>query len=89
MRLHVYWPKHNITVWAEDNYLNHQHEIVSRYRDQQLQVGENYSYLLTLRQNICLNAHFSPNNSDLIRQKMTIVLCGDIRVEYYTNMLPT
>ena len=28
-------------------------EVVYRYRDPQLQVGENYSYLLNLRQNIC------------------------------------
>ena len=28
-------------------------EVVSRYRDPQLQVGENYSYLFSLRQNIC------------------------------------
>ena len=28
-------------------------KVVSRYRDSQLQVTENYSYLVNLRQNIC------------------------------------
>ena len=28
-------------------------EFVSRYRDPQLQVGENYSYMLNLRQIVC------------------------------------
>ena len=28
-------------------------EVVSRYRDPHLQVGDNYSYLFNLRQNIC------------------------------------
>ena len=41
---------------AKLSYLNfHPLEVVSRYRDTQLQVGENYSYM-------CLT-----NNSDLIR----------------------
>ena len=31
----------------------HLPEVVSRYRDPQLQVDENYSYLYNLRQNIC------------------------------------
>ena len=30
-----------------------QSEVVSRYREPQLQVGENYSYLFDLRPNIC------------------------------------
>ena len=30
----------------------HQLEVVSRYRDPQLQVGENYSYLFNLRSNM-------------------------------------
>ena len=35
-------------------YLNfHTLEVVSRYRDPQLQVAENYSYLFNLRPNIC------------------------------------
>ena len=42
---------------------------MSRYRDPQLQVGENYSYVFDLRQNIwkslCLNTHIVPNNFDL------------------------
>ena len=48
----------------------HPLEVVSRYRDPQLQVGENYSYLFNLRPTICkswyLNTHFFLNNSDLI-----------------------
>ena len=37
-------------------YLNFQpHEVVSRYRDTQLQVAENYSYLFNLSTNICTN----------------------------------
>ena len=52
-------------------YLNfHLLEVVSRYRDPQLQVGENYSYSFNLRncrcQPWCLNRHFVPNISDLI-----------------------
>ena len=31
----------------------HPIEVVSRYRDPQLQVGENYSYLFNLRQKHC------------------------------------
>ena len=45
-------------------------EVVSRYRDPQPQVVENYSYLFNLRPNIykcwCLNTNFIPNNSDII-----------------------
>ena len=45
-------------------------EVVSRYRDPQLQVTEKYSHLITLSTNMCksscLDAHFIPNNSDLI-----------------------
>ena len=44
----------------------HPLKVVSRYRDPQLQVGENLSYLFNLRQNICnyccLNTYFTPNN---------------------------
>ena len=52
-------------------YLNFQPlEVVSRYRDPQLKMGENYAYLFNLRSNICisrcLNTHFVPNISDLI-----------------------
>ena len=52
-------------------YLNFQPlEVVSRYRDPQPQVIENYSYLFNFRPNIYkswhLNSHFIPNNSDLI-----------------------
>ena len=45
-------------------------KVVSRYRDPQHQVAENYSYLLNLSTNTykywCLDAHFIPNNSDLV-----------------------
>ena len=52
-------------------YLNfHPFEVVSRYRDPQPQVAENYSHLFNLRPNIyksrCLDTHFIPNNSDLV-----------------------
>ena len=43
----------------------HPLEVVSRYRDPQLQVAENYSYLFNLRTNVfksgCLNTNFNPN----------------------------
>ena len=43
---------------------------MSRFHDPQLQVGENYSFLLNLGPNIrksCwLNSDFIPNNSNLI-----------------------
>ena len=45
-------------------------EVVSRYRDPQLQVVENCSYLFNLRPKIYkssrLNSDFTPNNNDLI-----------------------
>ena len=45
-------------------------EVVSRYRDTQFQVAENYSYLFNLSTNICqswcLNTHFISNISDLV-----------------------
>ena len=45
-------------------------EIVSRYRDPQPKLVENYSYLFKLRPNIykfvCLNNYSIPNNSGLI-----------------------
>ena len=52
-------------------YLNfHPLEVVSRHRDPQLQVGENYSYLFNLRPHICkswcLDTHFIHNKSDLV-----------------------
>ena len=47
----------------------HPRETVSRYREPQLQVGENYPYVFNLGPNIgrfcCLNTHFIPNNCDL------------------------
>ena len=53
------------------NHLNfHRLEAVCRYRDPQLQVGENYRYIFKLRRYIfiswCLNTHVNPNNSDLL-----------------------
>ena len=43
-------------------------EVVSRYREPQLQVAENYSYLFSLAQTIykhwSLNTHFVPNDND-------------------------
>ena len=45
-------------------------EVVSRYRDTQPQVVENYLYLINLKPNIykswSLDTHFIPNNSDLV-----------------------
>ena len=43
-------------------------EVVSRYRDTQLQVAKNYLDLFSLNTNIwkTLNTHFIPNNSDLV-----------------------
>ena len=44
----------------------HPLEVVFRYCDPQLQVGDSYSYLFDLRPNICsLNKHYVANNSDL------------------------
>ena len=53
------------------NYLNFQPlEVVARYRDPQIQVAENYSYLFNMGTHICkswyLDTHFIPNNSDLV-----------------------
>ena len=67
-----------------DNLNFHRLEVVSRYRDPQLQVGENYSYLFKLRPNICkfwcLN-RFIPCNSDLIKRiKTTIVVISRQKV---------
>ena len=50
-------------------YLNfHPPEVVARYRDPQLQVGENYSYLFILSTAICQfwcsDTYFIANNSD-------------------------
>ena len=53
---HIYGPSRASVnlLPATLSYLNiHPLEVVSRYRDPQLQVGENYSYLLNLRPNIC------------------------------------
>ena len=50
-------------------YLNfHSLEVVSRYRDPQLQVSKNYLFNLrpTICKSKCLNSHFIPNISDLV-----------------------
>ena len=52
-----------IMLYLYFHYLKcHSPEVMSRYRDPQVQVGENYSYLFNLRQNICkclsLNTHY-------------------------------
>ena len=52
-------------------YLNfYPREVVSRYRDPQLQVAENYTYMFNLSTNICkswcLDKYFISNNSDLV-----------------------
>ena len=50
---------------------------MSRYRDPQLQVSENYLYLFILRPNtcksVCLNTHFLPYKSVLSTNKTIIV----------------
>ena len=47
----------------------HSLEVVSRYRDPQLQAAENYSYMFNMIPNICkywrLNTNYIPNNGDL------------------------
>ena len=62
-------PIYPLLTKLSDLYL-HPLEVVSRYRDPQLQVGVNYSYLFSLRSKICKslcsNTHFIYNSSDLI-----------------------
>ena len=52
------------------NFNFHSLEVVSRYRDPQLPLGEHYSHFFNLSQNICkyrcLNTLFVPNNGALI-----------------------
>ena len=55
----------------------HPLEVVSRYRDPQLQVGENYSYLYNLNQNICdldFLLFFSPSNFSFLKIKLSLIL---------------
>ena len=56
-------------------------EVVSRYCDPQLQVGEKYLYLFNLKTNICkswcLNSNFISNNSDLISKQIKTDYCRD------------
>ena len=61
------------------NLIFHQIEVVSRYRDPQLQVGENYSYLFNLRQKtskklMFLNSHFIPTDSGRQNKLQTIIV---------------
>ena len=68
-------------------------EVVSRYRDPQIQVGENYSYLFNLDTNIyklcCSDTHFAPNNMNLVgwynRLKTTIVVISRVRFFTWQN----
>ena len=62
-----------VDPWSSklDNLNSHPLEVfVRRYRDPQLQMGANYSYLFNSGPNIfktwCLNTHFITRNSDLI-----------------------
>ena len=65
-------------------------EVVSRYRDPQLQLTENYSYLFNFSTNICKSwwwdTHFIPNYNDLVHQqnklKSTIIAISRIRVNW-------
>ena len=70
--LRGHWSTENNTFTVNSYNKNsnfHPLEVVSRYRDPQLQVGENYSHLLNLGPNICkswcLNTHFVPVNCGL------------------------
>ena len=61
----------SLQVGENFNYLNFPPlKFSSRYRDPQLQVADNYSYLFNLNTNICkslcLDTHFIANNSDLV-----------------------
>ena len=68
----------------------HPLEIVSRYRDPQLQVGENYWYVFSLRPNShkpwCLNTHFIPDNSDfnVLIKRIKTGVHGGFRVQQYS-----
>ena len=64
------FPSVNPCSVTKNNLNFHPLEVVSRYRDPQLQVGENYSCLFNLIANISkslgLSAHFIHNSSDWI-----------------------
>ena len=74
-------------------YLNfHTLEVMSRQRDPQLQVGENYSYLIFFHttkhsKSRCLNTHFIPNICDinLLVKKYLIYFSAD---DYTTGYMP-
>ena len=71
LRMNVFKNKQlRISIEKELNYINFKPlKVVSRYRDPQLQVAENYSYLFILRSNIwkswCLNTQLVADISDL------------------------
>ena len=75
-------------------FFNYPLEVVSRYRDPQLQVAKNYSYLFDLSTIICkswcLDTHFVPDISDLIdyqaELKTTIVVISEMRVNRFYMM---
>ena len=77
-------PGEELTRPAKLIYLNFQPlEVVSRYRDPQLQVAENYSYWLNLSTNIhkswCLNTFCIPNNCDLVDKQNKLKTINQIR----------
>ena len=53
----------------------HRLEVVSRYRDPQPQVRENYSYLLEVRPNLDVSTHIPSNhdNSDLFNLVISMI----------------
>ena len=50
----------------------HPLEVVSRYRDPQVQVGENYPYLLNLGLNICKSQFLNPHSISKLLIKQNI-----------------
>ena len=72
----------SIQLTFESYFHFHPLVVVSRYRDPQQQVGENYSYLFILRPNICeslcLSTHFFLNDNWFIRVKNGLKLIIDV-----------
>ena len=72
-----------LTLSKLNNIHFHPLEVVSRYRKPQLQVRENYSYLCSLRPNICQPSHSFRSQSQIfgrqIKQiKKTIVVISGL-----------
>ena len=75
-------------------FFNYPLEVVSRYRDPQLQVAKNYSYLLNvitiICKSCCLDTHFAPDISDLIdyqaELKTTIIVISEMTVDRFYIM---